>query len=331
MMVELDTLITGKKKKTCNVIVDIAAPRKRLVIGDIHGHIEPFKSIYEAENPDDVIILGDYFDSFNGTDKEIIDCFKEILSMQKAHKKGEFILLIGNHDFHYIYLPEKYSGKRKSYELTVSIMLDKCLENHQIQYVYVDKINKTVYSHAGIMNKWMHENRIFTDDLNDLNVLDPRKYVFTFRGGDTGYGDGPYASPIWVRPSTLIFDMYKDNAGWTWTQIVGHTHHKLPSIYCGPGLDLVTGEHKYEYEHDAEGLFWQYTTKEWPGLYVIDSLPYYYMIENIGPNGEVMEREVKSTENMGETMKKIKAEKSLKIEQEISKLAEMCGINYPTK
>lgn len=319
-----DTLVIEKKKKSGNVMTDIANPRKRLVIGDIHGHIEPFKTIYESEDPDDVIILGDYFDNFNGTDAEIIDCFKEILKMQKAHKKGEFIMLIGNHDFQYIYLTETYSGKRKSYEISVSMMLDKCIEKHQMQYVYVDRINKTVYSHAGITNNWISENRIFTDDLNDLNDLDPRKYAFTYRGGDSGYGDGPYASPIWVRPSTLENDMYIDMCRSKWTQIVGHTHYDKAKIVFDDGT-FIKGCHVWN-NIDP------YNQINAPILYVMDSLPNYYMVEEIATDGEIMKREVKSTKmNFDKALNdKIQIQKDIRRDQNIAKLAEMCGIKFAT-
>ena len=320
MMTETMTQKTNNGSMT----VDVAAARKRLIIGDIHGHIEPFKSIYEKEDPDDVIILGDYFDNFHGTDKEILDCFKEILKMQKAHKKGEFILLIGNHDFHYMYLPENYSGKRKSYEITVSMMLDKCIDENLMQYVYVDKINKTVYSHAGITNSWMSENRLFTDDLNDLNDLDPRKYVFTFKGGDSGYGDGPYASPIWVRPSTLMDDMYIDMCRSKWTQIVGHTHYNKAKIILDDGTCL-NGCHVWNNIDPYDQI-------NAPILYVMDSLPNYYMVEEIGSDGEIIKREVKSCqENLDNVVNdQIQIKKAMQLDQDLAKLAETCGIKFTT-
>lgn len=265
--------------------------KKRLVIGDIHGHIEPFKTIYEKEDPDDVIILGDYFDSFHGSDEEIINCFKTIVEMKKNHSKGEFVMLIGNHDFHYMDLSEHYSGKRKSYELAVSTLLDKEREN--LQYFYIDDTNKTVYSHAGIMNAWLSENRLFINDLHDLENIDESKFKFTFRGGDSGFGDGPYASPIWVRPSALVEDMYKDESGWIWTQIVGHTHTRNASVYCGPNMLRFIGEHKFEYKTTETELLEQYNQFEWPFLYVIDSMPSYYVVEYIdSTTNKILERMV---------------------------------------
>ena len=38
---------------------------KRIIIGDPHGRWVSFKNIYDKEQPNEVIVLGDYFDSFN--------------------------------------------------------------------------------------------------------------------------------------------------------------------------------------------------------------------------------------------------------------------------
>lgn len=322
----METLTIGKKKQTKLDNKLDATLRKRLVIGDIHGHIEPFKTIYETEHPDDVIILGDYFDNFHGTDKEIIDCFDTILKMQKSHKHGKFILLIGNHDFHYLDLTERYSGKRKSYELLVAMKLDKLVEEHKMQYVYVDLKNKTVYSHAGIMNKWMSENRLFTFNLEDLNDIDSRKYRFTFRGGDSGYGDGPYASPIWVRPSTLEQDMFVDLAGITWTQVVGHTHSSKAKTLLPDGTWLY-GANIYKSNPCSVEEDMNY-----PVLYVLDSLPNYYMIETIDENGFVIEREVKpTTGNLDKIVNdQIVINKEIQRNGDIEKLADICGIKLST-
>ena len=74
--------------------------KKRLILGDIHGHIDFVKQIYEFEIPTDVIILGDYCDSFNLTPKDIAYCFDELLILKSNDKHGEVHLIIGNHDKH---------------------------------------------------------------------------------------------------------------------------------------------------------------------------------------------------------------------------------------
>ena len=329
MMQETNIMTQPKLKKRGSIDTEQDIVKTRLVIGDIHGHIEPFKSIYEKEDPDDVIILGDYFDNFHGSDKEIVDCFKSILSMQKKHKKGEFILLIGNHDFHYMDLTEAYSGKRKSYTLSVSMMLDKCMEDGLLKWVYVDSKNKTVYSHAGITNKWLAENRLFISDLNDLNDIDSRKFRFTFEGDETGYetgyGTGPFASPLWVRPDTLVKDMYIDDGGSKWTQIVGHTHGKAKTLMADE--TWIYGCTAYINKPGTEEEF-----VYMPILHVIDSLPDYYIVEKLNSNDELLSREVKSTNVTVDPLvnSQIILKKATERDEDIKKLAEACGIKLST-
>ena len=78
---------------------------KRIIIGDPHGRWNVLKSIYDKEQPDEVIILGDYFDSFNINAYDQRDCYDNIIALRKEHlskNKGRFIMLIGNHDMHYM-------------------------------------------------------------------------------------------------------------------------------------------------------------------------------------------------------------------------------------
>ena len=67
---------------------------KRIIIGDPHGRWNVLKSIYNKEQPDEVIILGDYFDSFNINAYDQRDCYDNIIALRKEHlskKKGRFI------------------------------------------------------------------------------------------------------------------------------------------------------------------------------------------------------------------------------------------------
>ena len=67
--------------------------RKRLVIGDIHGYFDTLKKIYDAEQPDEVIIVGDYFDNFKNNADMNVQCFENIISLQQYHlslNKGFF-------------------------------------------------------------------------------------------------------------------------------------------------------------------------------------------------------------------------------------------------
>lgn len=261
--------------------------KKRLVLGDVHGHIDSIKQAYLIEQPDDVIILGDYFDSFHGTDNDIISCFNEIIEMKKAHSNGEFILLIGNHDFHYIVESERYSGKRYSYADYVKILLNDSINDGNLQYFYADKKNRILFSHAGLTNSWIKHNKIKFKDIDELNNVKNEFFKFTWESDkkhpEYGYGNGIYASPIWIRPMSLLDDMYKDKDGYMWTQCVGHT----------------TGRFAQSWIIDNNGDFvkyygpMEYGPESVVKLFVIDSLPNNYLLQTLDKDGNIISQNIK--------------------------------------
>ncbi len=81
---------------------------KTLVLGDTHGR-SFWKLAVNIEQPDRVIFVGDYFDSFDIGTEEQLNNFLDILEYKKSGG-AEVVLLIGNHDHHYF--PEiGYTGK----------------------------------------------------------------------------------------------------------------------------------------------------------------------------------------------------------------------------
>lgn len=195
---------------------------KRAIFGDIHGHYDSFYELYKKENPDEVILLGDYVDSFTKTPKECQQCLMNLLDLKKQHNEegGKFIMLLGNHDFHYIFSGEYYSGyKIETQQLCGNILKSAVIEDKDIIPIYVD--NNIIFSHAGVTNTWMTLHNLKLEDVNKIDSMrDLHKFRFT---GWNMYGDDPKNSPIWVRPNSLTNDMYGD-----YKQIVGHTHTYTP-------------------------------------------------------------------------------------------------------
>jgi metallophosphoesterase superfamily enzyme len=72
---------------------------KTIVLGDTHGRSN-WKLAVHQDNPDRVIFIGDYFDSFNIKGEEQLNNFLDIIEYKKTSGK-EVIMLIGNHDHHY--------------------------------------------------------------------------------------------------------------------------------------------------------------------------------------------------------------------------------------
>lgn len=245
--------------------------KKRIVLGDIHGHIDTVKQIYELENPTDVIILGDYCDSFKLKPVDIEHCFNELLYMKSKHTRGEFHLLIGNHDLHYMLTSEKYSGKNY---ITESMMHDKLMEawdSKVLEPYLVDEHNKTIYSHAGITKTW---SEIWKHNIGDEVNLDSLRFTF----GDTFncYGDCPENGFLWVRPMSLYDDMIDG-----YKQVVGHTVTEFPIVLSKENVEPSI-DFKDKTKINSDGV-----------LFILDTLPFWYMVEKLEDNGKLIEREFK--------------------------------------
>lgn len=249
---------------------------KRIIVGDLHGRSQVFKDIYEKEDPNSVILLGDYWDNrSNMSTEEQEENYLIIRDIQKKHGKKHllpFIKIIGNHDFHYLVDNQRYSGWNISNKLVAQPLLKEDIEKGLLKFVYVDGVNKTIYSHAGITNQWLY-SECGNCSLQDINKLS--YHCFEFIGWNP-YGDDPGNSPIWVRPRSLSNDMYKDMFGHTWTQVVGHTNVKKP---------LVLTKGKIEWNPDIDtwenGLLW-----------IIDCMPKYYIRETLNDELVITNREI---------------------------------------
>lgn len=246
--------------------------KKRLILGDIHGHIDFVKQIYEFEIPTDVIILGDYCDSFNLTPKDIAYCFNELLILKSNHKHGEFHLLIGNHDLHYMLNSERYSGKNYLTESMMHKTLIQAWDDNVLEPYIVDKKNKTIYSHAGITKTW---SKIWEHKLGDKVNLDSLR--FTFGNTCNYYGDCPENGFVWVRPSSLYNDMLDG-----YKQVVGHTVTPNPIIIGAEDDGEVFIDFNDNDKVNSNGI-----------IFILDTLPFWYMIETLDDNGKLIRREFK--------------------------------------
>lgn len=211
---------------------------KQLVIGDMHGRFDCVRAIYEREQPDSVVMLGDYVDSHEPlSDQDQYCAVFELLDLREKHiesGRGEFTLLIGNHDFQYLYgdpLLERYSQWDDTRARWANDVFDMLVSKGILQAVHIDKENHTVFSHAGITNTWLRDNNLRLEDLNPLLTSDLEPFRFYRYGPPTG--NSPENSCIWVRPDALASDMYRDEDGVKWKQVIGHT----------PTSQIITGQH----------------------------------------------------------------------------------------
>jgi hypothetical protein len=193
---------------------------KTLVLGDTHGR-PLWKQIVVDEQPDRVIFIGDYFDSYDDfTAVEQMYNFQEIIDWKKSGQ-SEVIMLIGNHDYHYMRgITEHYSGYQSGARPAIEQLLYENKQHMQMAY----GMNGFLFSHAGVSYDWLqahdydNESNLI-DWINDMWKYKPN--TFGFAGRDP-YGDSTISSPIWIRPYSLQrsnHDTLRDQ----FIQVVGHT------------------------------------------------------------------------------------------------------------
>lgn len=189
---------------------------KLIAIGDIHGR-DIWKEIVNQEF-DKCVFIGDYFDSFDIPGDVQLNNFLDIIEFKK-NNVDKVVLLIGNHDFHYLDFNEHYSGFQTGYQFQIKELLNKNLDYLQMAYQY----DKYLFTHAGISIQWLKNNgwigENYVNYVNDLWKYKPNSFKFV---GYSPYGDDKNASPIWIRPNSLRSANY-DSLRIENIQIVGHT------------------------------------------------------------------------------------------------------------
>ena len=211
---------------------------KTVVFGDTHGRSN-WKLAVHKENPDRVIFIGDYFDSFEITGLEQIHNFKEIIQYKEKNPQVEVVLLIGNHDHHYF--PEigytGTSGYQSGIAPSIIQVIDENRHHLQMAYGFGDYL----FTHAGVSPVFMDQvfgaegwsKETVVPDLNELFKYKPKAFLFN---GFESSGDSPTQTPIWIRPRSLMSSNKKHKNGLKkdYIQIVGHTQMRK--------LDLIESD-----------------------------------------------------------------------------------------
>ena len=112
-----------------------------IVIPDVHGRLFWKEAIAAAKEDEKIIFLGDYLDPYSYEFEEdplmaqfaetyetrsnhVLNNFKEIIEF-KRQNPDRVVLLLGNHDFHYLPIGERYSGyKLETTKLCSHILFD---------------------------------------------------------------------------------------------------------------------------------------------------------------------------------------------------------------
>ena len=219
---------------------------KTIVLGDTHGRSN-WKLAIAQDQPNRIIFIGDYFDSFEFSGVEQIDNFKQIIQYKTDNPQVEVVMLIGNHDHHYF--PEigytGTSGFQRTLAPSIMQVVDENRHHLQMAYGFGDYL----FTHAGVSpifmdqifgpDDWSKENVVV--DLNEMFRYKPK--AFDFNGLEAS-GDNACQTPIWIRPRSLMHANKKHPKSLKkdYIQVVGHTQmHKIDL----KGSDQFTGGRYY--------------------------------------------------------------------------------------
>ena len=191
---------------------------KILINPDIHGRIFWKYSIEHKDEFDKIIFLGDSLDAYS---PDLLvnekDNFKEIIQFKKDNL-DKVILLLGNHDCHYINSKILHSSRYNAFKASIYHKLfNDNLDLFQLVYIY----NKYLFSHAGVYEEWLKMCDLNLDNLinYDLDKLASYLNVLDYYRG--GYGN--VGSCIWAD----IQDSETEKLLKGYYHIFGHTQLKF--------------------------------------------------------------------------------------------------------
>lgn len=204
---------------------------KVIIVPDVHGRTFWRLAKEKINEIDRVVFLGDYLDPYPVEDispEKAIEELKKIINFKKEFSE-KVILLIGNHDYHYMnLLKEIFPCSR--YDFKNAQKIEQIFNDNQELFQVLYKEGKYLFSHAGVVEEWMK----ITCGCEDLDTLLKEQhlmynhlwYMSRLRGG---YGF--YGSCIWsdIREFENTFPGV--------FQIFGHTQLAKEFFGPSPGIE----------------------------------------------------------------------------------------------
>lgn len=213
-----------------------------MAIPDTHGSGKWRKFVDSEEEIDKIVFLGDYVDSFDATNEQILENLADIIYLKRMYPQ-DVILLLGNHELSYYYMHEgvSCSGFRPEIAHDIRDMLIAHKDLFQNAYQH----NKTIFTHAGIQEGWFKfyfkgdRDADIAEQLNNpknKEQFEALRHVGRVRGGIHKVG-----GIFWIDRRELKKPLYG------YTQVVGHSpvkkytlvERKKASIYFIDCLERV--------------------------------------------------------------------------------------------
>jgi len=213
-------------------------------IGDVHGRDEWMEIVNEALLKfKKIVFVGDYVDSFNVRPVLIKHNLEAIIGIKIQHP-DVITLLLGNHDWAYIYDEKAISGFQWQMWQDYKKIFNDNIDLFDVAWGYTntDTGKYTLATHAGLTYEYWTKIILprvhnFNDKLHNLTEggnLDKYKIheVLNFMKGDKDLwkvgnmrGGSGTPGPLWADYLELLEDPYPDI-----NQVFGHTASGLPCI-----------------------------------------------------------------------------------------------------
>jgi hypothetical protein len=223
---------------------------KIITIPDLHG--KACWQHVEVELYDKVVFLGDYVDSKGELPEELeIENLRQIIALKQRFPE-KVVLLIGNHDQHYLHFP---SFRASSFNPHIQEELTMLFKSYREEFCYAFQLGNHLWTHAGVSQSWYNEHRTTIEELkvsdpslnlaqllNKMSILYPYELaeVGWVRGGITGHG-----GILWADRSETSDDYlpnYHQYVGHSKVRTIQFVGDKTSSIYY---LDCLNSEEKY--------------------------------------------------------------------------------------
>lgn len=224
------------------------------IIPDVHGNpnVKQKLKVLEENNVSKVIILGDYFDSYDAsiTATKQIDLLKDLIDY-KAQNTDKCDILLGNHDISY--LTSFWGDSRTSgHQFYAAAKIQQFLLDNIDQFRLVSVYDNWIFSHAGVSSLWLQSsipNYLYEAELNEkvnfVNNFAERESVALLNHCSLDpYGNFPTESCCWIRPPSLILFGIEN-----YNQCVGHSPLDLNNKLWGISKRVIS---KKEYLSEAE-------------------------------------------------------------------------------
>lgn len=191
---------------------------KILIVPDVHGRKFWHKAKEMIDKVDKVVFLGDYLDpySYEGiTFDDAVQEFEDILNF-KEQNPNKVVLLVGNHDMHYIRLDFMNCSRLNRFRRQE---IHDLYMNHIDKFELVYPVDTYLFSHAGIYLDWVNKYKLSAEEIfNFKDFVENRWETLEDVSYERG-GYDPVGSCVWAD----IRESIQNELLPKFRHIVGHT------------------------------------------------------------------------------------------------------------